>query len=120
MKITVKGKEYDLEELHITGNCSEEREVTVTTTADEDIIHVYTSDDVYLTRLKKLITANPDSWKITNLAFMKDGTLSGVMVIGPKNGLSFRAATEREYTDEQRASMVERGKAVGSLNKKSC
>lgn len=119
MKVVVKGKEYKLEDLHITGNCSEEREITVATTADEDIIHVYTSDDVYLTKIKKLILTNPKDWILKNIVFGKDNVISGVMVQGPKNGLSLRAALEREYSDEQKAAMAERARAISPFNKQT-
>lgn len=108
MKIIVKGKEYDLENIHITGNKTEEREVTVTTTADENIIHVYTSDDTYLTKLKKCISSNPKDWKIVDIIFKKDDAVSGVMIEGPKNGLSFRAGNPREYTEEQLTNIKDR------------
>lgn len=120
MKITVKEKErgedrtveYELDELHITGNSAEEREVTVTASADEDVIHIYTSDDSYLTKFKKLMSANP-KWKIIRVTHNSDGSVPGVMLEAPKNCLSFRAGLEREYTDEQRAAMRDRLRNIG-------
>jgi hypothetical protein len=62
MKITAHNqyktlKEYNLEELTISGNTSDESEVCVTALKSEDIADVYTSDNVYLTKFKKLIEA---------------------------------------------------------------
>lgn len=104
--------EYELDDLHITGNSAEEREVTVTASADEDVIHIYTSDDTYLTKFKKLMAANP-KWKIVMVTRKSDGSIPGVMLEAPKNCLSFRAGLEREYTEEQRAAMRDRLRNIG-------
>ena len=103
-------KEYDLEELTISGNASEESEVCVTALKSEDVAEVYTSDNVYLTKFKKLIEANPDVWKITQVVERSDGTVSGVMLRVPKRCLSFRAGkeVERVYTEEQKNALTER------------
>jgi hypothetical protein len=115
MKITAYNqnkvlKEYDLEELTISGNASEESEVCVTALKSEDVADVYTSDNVYLTKFKKLIEANPDAWKITQVVERSDGTVSGVMLQVPKKCLSFRAGkeVERIYTEEQKNALAER------------
>lgn len=119
MKITARNqyrilKEYDLEELTISGNISDESEVCVTALKSEDIINVYTSDNVYLTKLKKLVEANPDAWKITRVVERADGTVSGVMLQAPKKCLSFRASekTGRVMTDEEKAAAAERLRAA--------
>ena len=103
-------KEYDLEELTISGNASEESEVCITVLKSEDVADVYTSDNVYLTKFKKLIEANPDVWKITQVVERSDGTVSGVMLRVPKRCLSFRAGkeVERVYTEEQKNALAER------------
>ena len=103
-------KEYDLEELTISGNPIDESEVCVTALKSEDVAEVYTSDNVYLTKLKKLVEANPDAWKITRVLERSDGTVSGVMLQAPKRCLSFRAGkeVERVYTEEQKNALAER------------
>ena len=103
-------KEYDLEELTISGNTSEESEVCVTALKSEDIANIYTSDNSYLTKFKKLIETNPDAWKITQVVERSDGTISGVMLQVPKRCLSFRAGkeTERSLSEDQKAELRER------------
>lgn len=103
-------KEYDLEELIISGNPSDESEVCVTALKSEDVAEIYTSDNVYLTKFKKLVEANPDAWKIVNIVERSDGTISGVMLRAPKRCLSFRAGKEieRVYTEEQKNALTER------------
>jgi hypothetical protein len=115
MKITAHNqykilKEYDLEELAISGNPSDESEVCVTALKSEDVVDVYTSDNVYLTKFKKLIEANPDAWKITKVVERSDGTVSGIMLQAPKKCLSFRTGkeVERVYTEEQKIELKER------------
>ena len=105
-----KETEYDLEELTISGNASEESEVCVTALKSEDIADVYTSDNVYLTKFKRLIEANPDAWKITQVVERSDGTVSGVMLQAPKKCLSFRAGKEieRSLSEDQKAELRER------------
>lgn len=103
-------KEYDLEELTISGNSSDESEVCVTALKSEGFADVYTSDNIYLTKFKKLIEANPDAWKITQVLGRSDGTVSGVMLRVPKRCLSFRAGKEAERTlsEDQKAELRER------------
>lgn len=117
MKITAYNqyktlKEYDLEELTISGNLSEESEVCVTALKSEDIADIYTSDNVYLTKFKKLIETNPDAWKITQVVERSDGTVSGIMLQAPKKCLSFRVGKEVEISEERRQAAAERMRAL--------
>lgn len=125
MKITAYNqykvlREYDLEEFTISGNPTDEAEVCVTALRSEDVANIYTSDNVYLTKFKKLIEANPDAWKITQVVERSDGTVSGVMLQAPKKFISFRAAERvgRVMTDEEKAAAVERLRAARN-NKQS-
>lgn len=116
MKITAESnltkelKEYDLDELIITGNFSEESEVTVSALKTESFANIYTSDNSYLTKFKKHIESNPDVWKITRVVERRDGTVSGVMLQVPKRCLSFRVGKEVELSEERRRAMFERFK----------
>lgn len=111
-------KEYDLEELTISGNASEESEVCVNALKSEDVANIYTSDNIYLTKFKRLIEANPDAWKITQVVERSDGTVSGVMLQAPKKCLSFRAGkeTERSLSEDQKTELRER--LAAARNKK--
>ena len=109
-------KEYDLEELTISGNTSDESEVCVTALKSEEIANIYTSDNSYLTKFKKLIEINPDAWKITQVVERSDGTISGVMLRVPKKFISFRAVERvgRVMTDEEKTAAAERLRALRS------
>ena len=108
MKVIVKGQEYELENLHISGNCAEDREVTVTSVAADSRMRVYTSDDTWLTKIKKCVAANPKDWQIVNLIFHKDGTLSGVTAECPKRCLKLHHGLKKSISEETIAASVER------------
>ena len=103
MKITIKDKEYELEELHITGISSDEKEMTINLGYLDETAHIYTSDDAWLTKIKKRVLANPTEWKITRVVERKDGSVSGVMAEVPKNLVSLRTKKkELVISDEER------------------
>lgn len=103
IKITKKDitKEYELEDLQITGVSTDEKEITVQASADADKMYIFTSDNVWLTKIKKKVLANPKDWKITNIEHAPDGQICGVFVEAPKDLLSLRTQkTERGPYDE--------------------
>lgn len=112
MKVVVKEKEYELDDLHITGNSAEESEVIANISMIDDFVTYYTSADKYFTKIKKNIAANPKDWKLTELYFATNGRLSGVRAVGPLNSFSMRAGGEREISDEQRQALAERLKSA--------
>ena len=109
-------RKSDLEELAISGNTSEDSECCVTALKSEAISNIYTSDNSYLTKFKKLIEINPDAWKITQVVERSDGTISGVMLRVPKKFISFRAVERvgRVMTDEEKTAAAERLRALRS------
>ena len=112
MKVTVNKKEYDLDDINITGNASEERETNINISADDKYASIYTSDNVYLTKFKKNIMANPKEWKITDIYYIRE-SICGVRLRAPKSLMSFRSKTmTRELTDEQREVMRTRLKKI--------
>lgn len=117
MKLKTKnGKIYDSEDLVIRGVISDEQETTVVVSRNLDQMDIYTSDNIYLTKLKKLITSNPDEWKLVDVYEGKDG-ITGVRVRAPKNLLSLREKTvKRELTDEQREAASNRMKELWQKN----
>lgn len=108
MKITVNNKQYELEDLHITGNSAEESEFNINLLSTDDYVKYYASGDKYFTKIKKNIVANPKDWKLTKLFFRSDGTLSGIEAHGPINGLSLRAGGDRQMSEEGKRALAER------------
>lgn len=112
MKITVNNKEYELEDLVVRGTAVEEQELTITAMRDEDFFETYTSDNTYLTKLKKMVAANPKDWQITAI-YESYGEITGVKFRAPKNFLSFRCANRvNTLSEEQKAINAERLKAA--------
>lgn len=112
MKITVKGKEYELDDLVIKGVSVEEQELVVTAMRDEDFFKVYTSDNTYLTKLKKMVVANPKDWEVENV-YESCNRITGVRFKAPKKLLSFRASSKTNtLSEEQKAANAERLKAA--------
>ena len=89
---TAKGKIYDSEDLVIRGVPVNEQETIVNVARDQAYMEVYTSDNTYLTKLRKLMTISPDKWKLIDVYEVKDN-ISGVKVRAPKNLLSLRSGT---------------------------
>ena len=104
MKITVKDKEYDLNEINITKTKACESETSINIMKDEPNASIYTSDNVYLTKIKRAIIANPEEWKITNIIWRIDGSISGIMATAPKKYISLRSKKNpgRLITEEDR------------------
>ena len=111
MKITVNNKEYELDNLVIRNTAADEQELTITALRTEDFFEAYTSDNTYLTKLKKLAAANPKNWQITDI-YESGGEVTGVRFKAPKRALSFRAGNIVELSDEERAARVERLKLI--------
>lgn len=112
MKVIVKGKECELEDIIITGNSSEESEININYVAAEDRVTYYTSSNKYLTKLKKVIAVNPDAWEVGNVVLRTDGTISGVVIYGPVNSLSIRSGKKTEVSPERREAAAERFKTT--------
>ena len=106
MKITVQQKEYELDNLVVRNTPIEEQELTITAMRDEDFFEAYTSDNTYLTKLKKMVAANPKDWQITNI-YESYGEITGVKFKAPKRALSFRVGNLVEVSEEVRAARAE-------------
>lgn len=109
MKLKTKsGKSYDTEDLVIRGVDSSEQETTIVALRNDDYMDVYTSDNTYLTKLKKLAATNPKEWSIIEVYEGRAG-INGVKFRAPKNLLTLRTGTtERSITDEQRQVLRDR------------
>lgn len=106
MIITVKDKQYELDDLIIRGVPIEEQELTIVAMRDEKFFEAYTSDNTYLTKLKKMVAANPKDWQITAI-YESYGEITGVKFKAPKRALSFRTANTVEVSEEVRTARAE-------------
>lgn len=95
----------------------EEQETVVTYLRKEDRMKIYTSDNTTLTELKKRLRENPEDWKCYEAGRNSNGEVTGYFFEAPKDLLTFRTKkATRKLTDEQRAQLSERMKAIHSSN----
>ena len=100
MTIKVKGQDYELDEISITNTQLDEMETTIVITKTEDELKLYTSDNIYLTKIKNAIKNGSLDWKIVDIIKRNDGSISGVKAIAPKTLITLRAKN-RELSDER-------------------
>lgn len=99
MTINVKGQDYELDEISITNTQLDEMETTIVITRTEDELRLYTSDNIYLTKIKNAIKSGSLDWKIIDIIKRNDGSISGVKAIAPKTLITLRSKN-RELSDE--------------------
>ena len=109
MTIKVKGQDYELDELHITGNLAADTETTINFDKESEFLRVYTSDDSTLTKIKRVMKVEGSDWKIVDIIKRNDGSISGIKATASKNMFSFRSK-KVELSDEVKEKMVERFK----------
>ena len=105
----------------ICRSCNEERETTICTIANEDEMKIYTSDNTMLTKLKKVMEANPLTVKCWCAGRNSNGDVTGYFFLMPKKHLSIRITAGREVSEENKKLASERFKklrAEGKIGRK--
>lgn len=92
----------------IKGVSSEEQETTVQMSRTEDVAYVWTSDNVVVTKIKKLMGRAPGQWKLVKISTNAAGEPVGYFFKCPKKLVSFRAPVS--FSDETKKASAERGK----------
>lgn len=83
-----------------------EQEVIINFNASEGTASVYAADPVWIRKMDKLVTANPDEFKMVEQQDLKGELVSRVYEF-PKSLITIRSKTvKRELTDEQREAMA--------------
>lgn len=98
--------------------CLDEQEITVTGVRPESHIHIFVSDNVMLTKIKRAAFFSIEEggdirkdWKCWEGSKDPQGNITGYFFEAPKNLLSFRSSVSTQnLTDEQKAKIVERFK----------
>ena len=90
----------------IKGLSSEEQETTVQMSRTEDVAYVWTSDNVVVTKIKKLMERAPDQWKLVKISTNAVGEHVGYFFECPKKLVSFR--TLRAYDENDKAAIAAR------------
>lgn len=101
MTINVKGQAYELDEMSITNTLLDEMETTIVITRTEDELRLYTSDNIYLTKIKNAIKNGSLDWKIVDVIKRKDGSISGVKAVAPKEIVFLRGKVLKKVLSEE-------------------
>ena len=106
----------------ITNVCADEKETTINILGNFQTAEIYTSDNSILTKLKKILDANPDTVKCWE-AGRFEGKVTGYFFEMDKKHISFRSGSGNHYnmSEEARAAFGERVKkmhAEGKLGKR--
>lgn len=81
---------------------TEEQEISIQSCRNEDIVHMYCSDNTWITKMDKLVEKSPSLFKVVK------ETDYGKVYEFPKRLLSIRSSiVTRNITEEQRKQMEE-------------
>ena len=106
-------KEF-LDNCTLRGLCADEQETSILLTRDKktkDKARIYTSDNTFITKIKRAIKKNPDAWEIY-VAGTVDGNIIGFDFVGPNNVIKVGSGKKRVVSDEQKAAAAERLRGV--------
>ena len=102
---------------NIKGLTAEETETIILLNTAEDRATIETTDNVELSRLKKLLKANPADWKVESytVSSASPEVLTSVVVSFPKNLITLRTATKQLHiTEERRVQMAENMRKIAT------
>lgn len=94
---------------HNIGNLSvEEKETIINMRRDDPLGYVDTSDPSILLKIKKMLTKDPEHWRLVDytVSGVDPNVLTSVVASCPKRLISFRA--KREYTKEEKSALSAR------------
>lgn len=108
--------EYTADDLGIMDVAGEEQETTISWYRRDAVASVYTSDNTFLTKMKKLMAKSPDC-KLKNITWSKDGEPTGYFFEVPVRFI--KVLKPKEVSEEQRAALSERLKARKELGREN-
>ena len=87
---------------------AEEAETIINTNRTDPLAYLDTSDNVTLTRVKKLLVKDAANWKLVNytVSSADPEAMTSVVVTCPKKCIRF--AAKREYSDEEKEALAAR------------
>lgn len=97
---------YTPEELDFVDCLADEQEFTVGGYRSDKRIAVWVSDNTMLTKMKKMMAKDPNSYKLEEIAWTKNGTVAGYKFSMPRKLLRF--GTESTFSEEEKARRRER------------
>jgi hypothetical protein len=92
-------------------NCEKEfQETAITFLRGDSHIEIFTSDNTFITKLKKLLEQNPDTYSCWEGNRDSEGNITSYWFSAPMRALSLRSGKSKEMSDEQRLKASERFK----------
>ena len=89
--------------------CSEfEQETIIQISRNRDKASIWTSDNTQLTKIKRIMCKDNNSYVCTEVTKNKLGDVVGYAFECPKNLISYRTSAKRSMSDEQRKRASER------------
>lgn len=85
-----------------------EQETVIQISRNRDTASIWTSDNTQLTKIKHIMRKDPNSYVCTEVTKNKLDEVVGYGFECPKNLISYRTATKRSVSDEQRQKASER------------
>lgn len=86
----------------------DEAETTIGWMRGDKQIHIFTSDNTTLTKIKRVIAKNPSEWRCYEAGRDKDGYALGWNFIAPKKAVRFTSGAVSERSEEQKQAFKER------------
>ena len=85
-----------------------EQETVIQISRNRDKASIWTSDNTQLTRIKRVMCKDPNSYVCTGVTKNKLGEVVGYAFECPKNLIGYRTSVKRSMSDEQRKRASER------------
>ena len=85
-----------------------EQETVIQISRNRDKASIWTSDNTQLTRIKRVMCKDPNSYVCTGVTKSKLGEVVGYAFECPKNLIGYRTSVKRSMSDEQRKRASER------------
>ena len=85
-----------------------EQETVIQISRNRDTASIWTSDNTQLTKIKRVMCKDPNSYVCTEVTKNKLGEVIGYAFECPKNLISYRTSVKRSMSDEQRKRASER------------
>ena len=85
-----------------------EQETIIQISRNRDTASIWTSDNTQLTRIKRVMCKDPNSYVCTEVTKNKLGEVVGYTFECPKNLIGYRTSAKRSMSDEQRKRASER------------
>ena len=85
-----------------------EQETIIQISRNRDKASIWTSDNTQLTRIKRVMRKDPNSYVCTEVTRNKLGDVVGYAFECPKNLIGYRISAKRSMSDEQRKRVSER------------